>query len=292
MKAVIVAGGFGTRFLPITKTIAKEMLPLGDKPIIEYIVRELTDAGVDKILIVIAHHKEMIKEYFTKNEVLENFLIANGKDAMLEKVRYQQNLAQIDFVYQENIAGFQDAVNCAREWVGDDDFILCTGDNLFVNEYGLSCTEQMLADYIQNHRPLLLTTTVPEDELYKYGVVKFADESTGKIEELIEKPKQNAPSNVIAAGRYLLPAKIFEHMDANQEKIGNEVNFSVSLSNLAKIDGFYTLNFDGWMLDTRNVKGYLEAFEYYTRELKLDKEKDIKIHTEPKTAYEQNQRER
>lgn len=292
MKAVIVAGGFGTRFLPITKTIAKEMLPLGDKPIIEYIVKELTDAGVDKVLIVIAHHKEMIKDYFTKNEVLENFLISNGKESMLEKVRYQQKLAQIDFVYQENIAGFQDAVNCARSWVGDDDFILCTGDNLFENEYGPSCTEQMMSDYRVYHRPLLVTTTAKEEDLHKYGVVKFSDKELGKIEEIIEKPKDNFPSNVIAAGRYLLPAKIFKYMDANQEKIGTEINFSVSLSNLAKNDGFYTMDFYGRMFDTGNVKGYLETFDYYTNEMRTEKEKDNKNVAELKTPFTQNQKEK
>ena len=267
MKAVIVAGGYGTRFLPITKTIAKEMLPLGDKPIIEYIVKELVDAGVDKILIVIAHHKEIIKDYFSPNKKLEEFLINNGKESMLSHIRYQQNMAQIDFVYQENISGFQDAVNCAREWVGQDDFILCTGDNLFENPIGRSCAKLMMDDYSAYHRPLLVTTTVPEEDLYKYGVVRFADRISGKIEELIEKPKDNFPSNFIAAGRYLLPAKIFEYMDKNQEKIGNEINFSVSLSMLAKNEGYYTMNFNGIMFDTGSVKGYLEAFDYYTKRM-------------------------
>ena len=266
MKAVIVAAGFGTRFLPITKTIPKEMLPLGDRPILEHIVRELTDAGIDKICIVISRYKELVREYFSKNEVIEKFLVDNGKENLLDKVTYQQKLAQIDFVYQETVSGYQDAINCAKDWVGDDDFILCTGDDLFVNPNGPSCVKQMIEENARTGKHLLVTKYFEnEEDLKKYGVVKFSDETTGKIYEIVEKPQSNFPSHVASIGRYLLPAKIFKHMANNTQKIGTELNFSVALSMLAQNEGLYIFNVDARRFDTGNLKGYIETFDYFTK---------------------------
>ena len=265
MKGVIVAGGYGTRFLPITKSIPKEMLPLGDKPIIEYIIKDLADAGIKEILIVISKHKQIIKEYFSECEHYEKFLIENDKESYLEKVRYQQNLATITFVNQEKMAGFQDAVSYAKDFVGEDDFILCTGDNLFENAGGDSCTKQLLTAYDKIKKPLLLTLEVPTEELHKYGVVKFKDKNSGQIDVLVEKPKEDFPSNEIAAGRYLLPAKIFDYIAENTIKIGHELNFSACLTRLAQNEGFYSMPFKGIMFDTGSLKGYIDAFNYYTQ---------------------------
>lgn len=265
MKGVIVAGGYGTRFLPITKSIPKEMLPLGDRPIIENIVRDLSEAGIKEILIVISEHKQIIKEYFSKCEHYEKFLIDNEKESYLEKIRYQQNLANITFVNQEKMAGFQDAVSYAKDFVGDDDFILCTGDNLFENAGGDSCTKQLLTAYDRIKKPLLLTLEVPTEELHKYGVVKFKSDNSGAIDVLVEKPKSDFPSNEIAAGRYLLPAKIFEYIEQNTVMIGHELNFSECLTMLANNEGLYSMPFKGIMFDTGSLKGYIDAFNYYTQ---------------------------
>lgn len=263
MKGVIVAGGYGTRFLPITKSVPKEMLPLKDKPIIEYIIEELSSAGVKDILVVISEHKQIIKDYFSECKHLKDFLIEVGKESYLSKIEYQQKLANISFVNQERMGGFQDAVRYARDFVGDDDFILCTGDNLFDNPGGKTCVEQMLDNYKVNKQPLLVTIDVPEEDLPKYGVVKYEKAGSNKIKEIVEKPKSDFPSNDIAAGRYLLPAKIFKYIDENKKFIGHELNFSECLNLLAKNDGYYTLRLQGIMLDTGNVKGYIEAFNYY-----------------------------
>jgi len=265
MKGVIVAGGYGTRFLPITKSIPKEMLPLGDKPIIEYIVKELSDAGIKDILIVISEHKQIIKEYFQKCEHLENFLIDVEKESYLEKIRYQQKLANISFVNQEKISGFQDAVRCAKDFVGDDDFVLCTGDNLFENEGGKSCTEQILSEFKQSKKAILLTVEVEDKDLPKYGVVKYQNANSKMIETLIEKPKSNFPSNDVAGGRYLLPSKIFDYIESNKQMIGHELNFSECLNMLAQNEGLMGLKLEGRMFDTGNKEGHVEAFNYYIK---------------------------
>ncbi len=263
MKAVILAGGFGTRFLPLTKAMPKEMLPLGDMPILEHIVKELSEAGIKDIMIVISKHKKMIKNYFTKNKRLEQFLIENGKQNMLDKVTYQSQYGNICFAYQKKMLGMQDAVMCAKKFIGDDDFILCTGDDVFVNEDGASCAKQMIDLYNKLGKAIIVTDIVPDDMVHLYGIVKHSSKVENKVEYMVEKPKSNAPSNEAILGRYLLPSKVLEYAKDNTSMIGNEFNFLECLNVLAKCDGLYTMKMQGKRFDTGNKKGYAEAFRYF-----------------------------
>ena len=266
MKAVIVAAGYGTRFLPITKSVPKEMMPLYDTPILEYIVKELSDAGVEEILIVISKCKKMIKQYFTRNIHLEKFLIERNKMDLMEQVTKQQNYAKISFAYQKKIAGFQDAINCARKFVGKDNFILCTGDDVFVNENGDNCALQMIKEYNKTKTPLIITKTVDESELHKYGVIKYAKNGENNIESIVEKPKTDFPSNDIVVGRYFLPAKIFEYIKQNNTaRINGELNFTECLNMLAKNEGLNAVRLQGTSFDTGDKKGYAKAFAYFTK---------------------------
>lgn len=265
MKGVIVAGGYGTRFLPITKSIPKEMLPLRDMPILENIVKELSESGIKEILIVISENKKMIEEYFSRNIDYENFLIENNKQELLQKVRQQENYANISFEYQKKSAGFQDAISYAKKFVGDDDFVLCTGDQVFHNAGGKSCTEQLIEKFEELKMPIIVTHKEKIENLHKYGVMKFKDTEKNIVDKVIEKPKDKFPSDIVAVGRYLLPAKIFEYIAQNKEYVGKELNFSACLNMLAQNQGLVALNYEGVGFDTGSYSGYVDAFIYYSK---------------------------
>lgn len=211
-KAVILAAWYGTRMLPITKTIPKEMLPVGTKPTIQYTIDGLVDAGINDIVVVTAHGKNAIEDYFDKHHELEQILGDKWKHAELQQINHPKHLGNMCFVKQKNMSGVADALKVAQPWVRDaDNFVLVFADQI----YHPHTFVQALDRYKDTLSNIVVTHQVPREELYKYGVVAFDNE--GKITDLVEKPKvEDAPSDQIISGVFVFKQSIFDYIDKTQ----------------------------------------------------------------------------
>lgn len=257
-KAVIAVAGYGTRFLPATKAVPKELFPIVNVPILELLVKELSNAGIKDILIVINKNKESIKKNFTKNQILEN-LISNDS-LLLALAQTYKTYAKIHYAYQKKPNGFADAVSYARKFVGDDDFILCVGDEVFYGEKTL--TEQLIECYEKYLTPCMAVFPVLEKESSLYGMVSFTkSEDCLKVNQIIEKPKVNPPSNLANIGRYVLPPTIFDVIDSMYVK-GCETNFVECLNYLLNERELIAVNAQGYRFDTGNKVGFIKANIY------------------------------
>ena len=261
-KAVIPAAGFGTRFLPFTKAVPKEMLPIIDTPAIEYNVREAINSGITDIVIIISPDKECIRTHFHHNEQFENFLIKRGKQHELDIITEMPRIVNIKFVYQLEQLGLGHAVLCAKEFVGDDDFALLLGDDMYVGDNG-PVLKDLITAYQEKECSILGTLEVTDDEVSRYGICDpIGEEVSGivKLKGVIEKPKlEDAPSNLAIGGRYILTNKIFDYLMNQASGAGGEIQLTDSILRLMDKEEVYSYRIKGKRYDIGSKVGFLKA---------------------------------
>lgn len=260
-KAVIPAAGFGTRFLPITKVMAKELLPIIDRPALEYIVKEAVSAGISEILIIISPHKDEIKNYFETNHVLEEFLTERGNFEALKLINEFANI-KIEYVIQYEQLGLGHAVLHAKDFVKDEPFAVLLGDDLFYSE-DKPAIKELIDRYEQIDGHIIGTMNVLDSETSKYGICDPIANQVGPVFELkgfVEKPQpQDAPSRSASCGRYILHPVIFEYLEKQTRGIGNEIQLTDAiLKSMEKIK-IYSYDIAAKRYDIGSKEGYLKA---------------------------------
>jgi len=258
-KAVIPAAGFGTRFLPVTKAQPKEMMPVLDKPTIQYVVEEAVAAGIDDILIITGRGKQVIERHFDKSYELEEELAAAGKTDRLARVRDIADLADIHYVRQKERNGLGDAVYYARKHVGDDPFALLLGDTIIEN--GTPCTETLISYAEEYETSVLSLERVPWADVPKYGVADLpaAAEETScfPVDDFVEKPPHDeAPSNLAITGRYVFTAEIFDRLTETDPGVGSELQLTDAIRKLDHVRG---VELEGDRYDIGNIPSWLQA---------------------------------
>ncbi len=231
-KAVIPAAGFGTRFLPATKASPKEMLPIVDTPVIQYVVEEAVASGITDILMVIGKGKRALEEHFDRSFELELELEAKGKLKELESIRAISDLANIHFVWQRKMLGLGDAIRCARHHVGSEPFAVLLGDTLMQSLSGVPATRQLIDVYDRFGGCVVALEEVPLERVSRYGVIsgEQLDGRTYRVNDMVEKPSpKEAPSNLVVASRYILTPDIFEYIDAAKPGKGGEIQITDAL---------------------------------------------------------------
>ena len=259
-KAVIPAAGFGTRFLPATKSQPKEMLPIVDTPVIQYVVEEAVSAAIPDLLMIIGKGKRSIEEHFDRSFQLESQLEAKGKHAELDAMRRISELAEIHFVWQKQMRGLGDAVYCARHHIHDEPFVVLLGDTLI--DALKPAALQLVELYEELQDPVILVEEVEPDRVGLYGVIDADEIRPGvyRIRDFVEKPKRDeAPSNLAIAGRYLLTADIFGHIEATRPDRGGEIQLTDALRALVRQRPMYGLKLDGARCDIGNKEGFIRT---------------------------------
>lgn len=261
-KAVIPAAGLGTRFLPATKALAKEMLPIVDKPTIQFIVEEAKKSGIEDILIVTGKSKRSIEDHFDSVPELEQNLESKGKDELLKLVQETTDIG-VNLYYARQVypEGLGDAVRMAKTFVGDEPFVVMLGDDLMQDDVPL--TKQLINDYEETNASTLAVMQVPEDEVSAYGVIDPDGEVKDglyNVKSFVEKPdKEDAPSNLAIIGRYLLTPEIFELLETQERGAGNEIQLTDAIDRLNQNSKVYAHEFKGKRFDVGNKFGYLET---------------------------------
>ncbi|MFH1721132.1 MAG: UTP--glucose-1-phosphate uridylyltransferase GalU [Candidatus Altiarchaeota archaeon] len=259
MKAVIPAAGLGTRFLPATKAMPKEMLPLVDKPAIQFVVEEAVASGIDDILIITGRGKRAIEDHFDRSLELEKVLEKNGK-SQLQEIEDIAELADIHYIRQKEAKGLGHAILCAKKHVGDDPFAVLLGDDIVFSK--TPCTKQLIELYDRFSSPIIAVEEVQKNMIESYGVVggKLVEEKTYQIDTLVEKPKpKNAPSNLGVIGRYILTPQLFETLEKTPKGHGGEIQLTDALQLLNKTHKMYAYLFEGVRYDLGNKFDYMRA---------------------------------
>ena len=258
-KAVIPAAGFGTRFLPATKSMPKEMLPIIDKPAIHYAVEEAVKAGAEEIIFITGRGKRAIEDYFDHSYELEHMLELKGKDALLKEVRAISEMAEIVYIRQKEPLGLGHAVLRAKELVGDEPFIVILPDVLM--EDGGEFTKNMVAECVKTKKSVIGVQEVPWEKVSSYGVVaKDGDGDTFNIKGVVEKPKrEEAPSNLSIYGRYVLTPSIFKYLEETTAGAGGEIQLTDAIEKQIKDEGAKGMVYKGKYFDTGDKLGFLEA---------------------------------
>jgi len=257
MKAVIPAAGLGTRFLPATKAQPKEMLPVYDKPTIQYVIEEAVESGVDDILIITGKGKRSIEDHFDRSFELEYILQEKGKFEFLEEVKTISDLADIHFIRQKKQKGLGDAIHWAKKHVGNEPFVVMLGDT--ITKGTVPCTKQLIDIYVKYGKSAIAVEEVPNEKVERYGIIDGDEIEKGvyKINRLVEKPPlAEAPSNLAIMGRYVLTPDIFDHIENTEPGVGGEIQLTDALS---KLDGIYGQVFDGKSYDIGNRLDWLKT---------------------------------
>ena len=259
-KAVIPAAGFGTRFLPATKSQPKEMLPIVDTPVIQYVVEEAVASGITDILIVIGKGKRAIEEHFDRNFHLESQLEQQGKKEELERIRKISELADIHFVWQKELKGLGDAVNCAKLHVGDQPFAVLLGDTLISS--AAPATKQLVDVYDRYGGSVVLIQEIDRERVSRYGVISGEEIDSGvyKLDGLVEKPSPaEAPSNLAVAGRYVFTPEIFDCLAKIQPGKGGELQLTDAMHKMLAASPMYARLLDGKRYDIGNKQGFIKT---------------------------------
>lgn len=259
-KAVIPAAGWGTRLLPATKAQPKEMIPIVDKPTIQYIVEEAVEAGIEDILIITSKDKQSIEDHFDKSTALEKALREKGKTEMLETVQNISDMITIHSVRQKEQKGLGHAILCAKTFVGDDPFAVLLGDDVIRSEKAV--IKQMMEVYEAKETAVLGCQTVAEKDVSKYGIVKYSsrDEDVYEVEDMIEKPAvDEAPSRLAILGRYIITPDIFEIIEKTPPGKGGEIQLTDALKSLLEQRSVYAYDFEGKRYDVGNKFGFLQT---------------------------------
>ena len=262
--AVFPAAGLGTRFLPATKAQPKEMLPLVDKPMIQYVVEEAVAAGLDRITIVTGRGKRAIEDHFDASVELEFYLQERGKWEELAQIKTISDLASVAYIRQKEPLGLGHAILCAQPLVGDEPFAVFLGDDIIVADP--PCISQLLAVYHRFGEPVLAVERVPTSQLSMYGVIRATavDDNVYLVEDLVEKPApEAAPSDLAIIGRYILTPDIFPALEATASDRTGEIQLTNGLRRLLRDRPIYAYEVKGVRHDTGNKLGYLKAVVYF-----------------------------
>ncbi len=267
-KAIIPAAGLGTRFLPATKAQPKEMLPIVDKPTIQYIIEEAVASGIEDIIIVTGRSKRSIEDHFDRSIELEAELQRTGKSELLEFTKEISEIANIHYIRQKQPRGLGHAILTARTFIGDEPFAVLLGDDIVVAEK--PCLKQMIEVYNEYKTSILGVQSVDPKDVSKYGIVdvKHIEDRVYKVRDMIEKPStEEAPSNIAILGRYIITPRIFHYLERQEEGTGGEIQLTDSLKRLSQEEAMYAYDFVGKRYDVGNKMGFLQA----TVEFALDR---------------------
>ncbi|MBM7833085.1 UTP--glucose-1-phosphate uridylyltransferase GalU [Clostridium sardiniense] len=259
-KAIIPAAGLGTRFLPATKAQPKEMLPIVDKPTIQYIIEEAIASGIEEILIITGRNKKCIEDHFDKSVELEMELEKSGKNELLELVRDISDMVDIHYIRQKEPRGLGHAIHCAKTFVGNEPFAVLLGDDVVDSE--TPCLKQLMDCFNEYKTSILGVQTVPEEDVSKYGIVDgiHIEDRVYKVKDLVEKPKrEEAPTNVAILGRYIITPQIFEILENTAPGKGNEIQLTDALKTLISQEAMYAYDFEGRRYDVGDKFGFLQA---------------------------------
>ncbi|KXZ20553.1 UTP--glucose-1-phosphate uridylyltransferase [Bacillus nakamurai] len=257
-KAIIPAAGLGTRFLPATKAMPKEMLPIVDKPTIQYIIEEAVEAGIEDIIIVTGKSKRAIEDHFDYSPELERNLEEKGKKELLEKVQKASNLADIHYIRQKEPKGLGHAVWCARNFIGDEPFAVLLGDDIVQAETpGL---RQLMDEYDKTLSSIIGVQQVPEEETHRYGIIDplTSEGRRYQVKNFVEKPAQGtAPSNLAILGRYVFTPEIFMYLEEQQIGAGGEIQLTDAIQKLNEIQRVFAYDFEGKRYDVGEKLGFI-----------------------------------
>lgn len=267
-KAIIPAAGLGTRFLPATKAMPKEMLPILDKPTIQYIVEEAARAGIEDIIIVTGRHKRAIEDHFDSQKELEMVLKEKGKSELLEKVQYSTELANIFYVRQKEQKGLGHAISSARQFIGNEPFAVLLGDDIVESE--VPAVKQLIDVYEETGHSVIGVQEVPEADTHRYGIIDPLTKNGRQYEvkKFVEKPAQGtAPSNLAIMGRYVLTPEIFDYLKTQKEGAGNEIQLTDAIERMNNDNQVYAYDFEGERYDVGEKLGFVKTtIEYALRD--------------------------
>lgn len=260
-KAIIPAAGLGTRFLPATKAQPKEMLPIVDKPTLQFIIEEAIESGIDEILIITGRNKSSIENHFDKSVELELELERSGKIELLEEVRKISDMANIHYIRQKEPKGLGHAIHCAKSFIGNEPFAVLLGDDIIYNPEK-PCLKQMIEAHDEYKTSILGVQEVADEDVNKYGIVdgKHIEDRIYKVKGLVEKPSvEDAPSNIAILGRYIINPAIFEILEHTKPGKGGEIQLTDALKELAQREAMYAYVFEGRRYDVGDKLGFIEA---------------------------------
>ncbi len=273
-KAVIPAAGLGTRFLPATKALAKEMLPIVDIPTIQYIIEEAVKSGIEEVLFITNSNKHAMENHFDVNYELEERLKASGKDAQVKLIRDIADLANIYYIRQKEPKGLGHAILCAKTFIGDEPFAVLLGDDVVVNKNSKPALQQLIDAYYQTQSSVVGVQTVEKEMVSKYGIVEpdKAHPSKGrlvKLSSMVEKPSvEEAPSQMAVLGRYVLTPEIFDLLETQETGAGGEIQLTDAIMRLMDRQAVYAYDFEGIRYDVGDKFGFIKA----TIDFALDRE--------------------
>ena len=260
MKAVIPAAGFGTRFLPLTKAQPKEMLPVVNKPTIQWVVEEAVDAGITDIAIITGNHKQSIENHFRPMKKLEEVLEKEGKNKELKEIRKINDLANLEFIIQDEQKGLGHAILCAEEFVGEDSFAILLGDTICSGNP--NCTKGLVNFFYEKKANVFSVEEIKLEETGRYGIVSGTNVGEGimLVEDLVEKPSpERAPSLLGIQGRYVFTSEIFNHLKLTKSGAGGEVQLTDAMKSLSKSQQMYSWRFNGRRYDIGTMKDWFQS---------------------------------
>ena len=263
-KVVIPAAGLGTRFLPATKAVPKELFPLVDRPLIHEVVSEAVASGISDLILVTARGKSAVEDYFDIDSGLESFLEARGNTQLLERVRDASRMIQVASVRQKEPLGLGHAVLCARDFVGLEPFGVILPDDLI--DASTPCLAQLLSVFSRTGKSVVALQEVPEDQTHMYGIIEGTQTEPGvyRVDSFVEKPPSGtAPSNLAVIGRYVLVPDIFPILESQDRGVGGEIQLTDALNSLAREDAAYGVVFEGLRHDAGDRLGLIKANIHY-----------------------------
>jgi len=278
-KCLFPAAGYGTRFLPATKSMPKEMMPVVNKPLIEYGVEEAINAGMDGICVVTGRGKHSLMDHFDKNYELEHQISGTNKEELLDDVRELIDAAHFTYIRQREMKGLGHAILTGRELVGDEPFAVVLADDLCVNEEQ-GVLSQMVALYKQFRCSIVAVEEVPDNETHKYGVIagEMIKDDLYRVDNMVEKPEPGtAPSNLAIIGRYILTPDIFEILETTEPGKGGEIQITDALLKQAQSGCVLAYKFKGKRFDCGSVEGYIEATNYCYENVYLKDKKSAEL---------------
>ncbi|MCA0756498.1 UTP--glucose-1-phosphate uridylyltransferase GalU [Paenibacillus sp. N4] len=273
-KAIIPAAGLGTRFLPATKAMPKEMLPIVDKPTIQYIVEEAVESGIEDIIIVTGKGKRAIEDHFDNSFELEQNLLEKGKIELLNEVQKSSKMVDIHYIRQKEARGLGHAIWCARKFIGNEPFAVLLGDDIV--QAKKPCLKQLIEQYDRYTSSVIGVQCVPENEVSRYGVVdgKEINNRLFSVSGLVEKPKkEDAPSTIAIMGRYILSPSIFKILENQQPGAGGEIQLTDAIAQLNRMETVYAYDFEGIRYDVGEKLGFIKTqleFALQREELRED----------------------
>jgi UTP--glucose-1-phosphate uridylyltransferase len=280
-KAVIPAAGLGTRFLPVTKSMPKEMLPIVDTPAIHFVVKEAIDSGIDDIIIITGRGKKPLEDYFDESPELEMYLKKTNKNDLVKTLKDISSLVDVHYIRQKEPLGLPDALRTAEKHIGDDPFAVLLGDDIIASK--IPCINQLINIFYRYKSSIIAVQNVPKEKISRYGSVltkNFNDKKIYLIEHIVEKPSiEEAQSTIAAIGRYVFTPEIFDCIHETKPGVNNELQIADSINLLIKSQKVYAYAFEGKRYDIGDKLGYVEAiidFSLKNKEIKADIKNYIK----------------